>query len=572
MGRARLAIRTITDWKLFATLWSLAIISVPYLSVEHLPLLQSPYGLYNALPPATLVLIVLLAVLLAVTAFQEDTSLQTTRALMFAVLIWAVLPLAEANPRPWDAYYHYADALAIIQGGRLPTASQLFYVGNYPSAFLDYASLGLLGSLSPDQVLRLFPFVAVTFTVIAFHAIVRGLAGPRVAGRTVIFAVLISPYFQFHVSPQALGFIDALLLMETCRRRSVAASVVSILLFIFLASAHPTSVLFVIGFCISYLLIEKISGFLWHTKGTAILVGLTTAFVVTWLSWSMFYSVVVSHVVLARAWANFVNVLNAGFLFETTATERLSSALSLASTLRTIALAIETLTSAAMLTWLRGRIDSGRYMFLGALFVTPISLSAADIVLLSRGGPYPSGVLIDRFFLWLSLIFALLVGTTISVIDLYAAGTATAVTSRRFRRKIHELPRSVARRFVALSIIVALVTLPTFYYQEPLFIVSTPSRDASLFLTAHASDLLIVGGKLVPAVWTSAPMDRRYNQVQLFQQYPRPTPNGSLLVLDGHDQEWYLQWYGLSAFSYYQVESESMSLVYDSGPVKVFFH
>jgi len=508
--------------------------------------------------------ICLVAVLIAMRRSSEKIFIATS-GLLF-VLIWSIPVLVFKNPHTWDAYRHLFGVQYVTEVGRIPSLSEssspaLSYPGNMPGYFVTLSAFVVVSGADWNLLIKIYPIFAAAITFLGATVFLK-----RIAGLDYRFALIVTTlanvYFQFHVSPQSLGFFIALLVLVTMDREGDKRRLLlSIVLFSGLAISHPTSTFLVMAVAALGLIIRLFGA---TNRELLSQFSSTASYILIFLSWLFFNSPVYSGWFITAIAQNLVKIFTLQDILAAKASANLSGIFSFGPRVRLIILTSYTFLCLIyfVIAGVRKR-SSGRPAEINFLpyVVAPIVLTVLDGLFY-----WGMGGVRDRFFL-----FFLMVAPTLSV-KLMKAGDEIGFEAQR---GMHFVSGVIHKRWRQLAGIVllglAVMNFSTVFYNFSLYAVSDESIEASKFVDSNTRrNVRLLGGRFIPSTHevSNAPTTRTE---ELSFVYPRRSFNSPpyLLVLDSHDRIWYLATGTEEEYVFYEQLADSLNRVYDSSIYRI---
>ncbi len=471
-----------------------------------------------------------------------------TGALFFAV--FAGTPaLFEPNPPIWDAYFHLAEAQNIGLDGRLP-GGVLAYSANWPGFFLTAWIVSAVTEVPPLVLLSFFPFLTSALTFIALFLFLRAFFGSTTATVGSVLGSLLNVWAQFHLSPQSVGLLLALLVLATAWRRRSPFRIAASVLFVGLVVSHPTSTILILGILIFHVAIRSVLR-LRRAKGgpsreheDRFAYSPALAYGVVWVAWLFFLaagSSQTAETVILQEIGRILQVPEQAFNLATS--RSLESVLVLAPQIRLASLASFGLIGIGALIVLSRKPEwRGLAQFMWAALVSLVLFALADIL-------FFGGALYDRGL----MLFALLTP---------ALGVA-GLAALRLRRPIRQ-------GILVVFLLISVASASTIYSQEVFYFVSDKSAAASEFLEYVEPESVVFDGFFPVPVWLDRQSKTPYAVIGFFTVHPRALEEfgdtGAVYaVFDGTAELWYRQWRGIEMLRFYEAERSVYSSIYTNG-------
>ena len=544
--------------------FSISILSSAGVQVVWIPL-ENQFGLLQVLPWQFWLgfSICVLSILLGIRIDTKGVFL--TKAILLFAMIWGISAFFEENASVWDSYYHFSTTMEVVRTGYIPSFDPNLYTVNWPGAFIFMAESKMVPDIDPHVYMRFFPPLVAALTLAATYLFLRNYISGISTRVAVVVMMFLNVWFQFHTSPQAIGFLLGILTLLSIQRREVEWKILGIVFFAALAISHATTMFAVVATLVCAYFIQRISfwGMEIESKmrtfsNPAIL------FTVLALSW-LFFNALGSSTTLVRALQTQLAQI---FLFE----ERVGGIISARATeniypippnIRMIAIGIFVAISLMFLLYTilsrilskRSTEKTGTGVFLAipiSFFIVSFLLAAGDI--LTFGGQF-----YDRNILAIALISPIFAIGVASLLD-----HEKRTSGKKKRRKEKSRGRRLGMIFIACISIIAFANFTTVFYQENFYIVSDASFSARGFLDDNAqSETEIEGGMFPPSFEEFA------EGVGNFNSSSRPTAN--ILVLDIHTELWRRQWQGITVYEQKVKRSMTMNRTYANGEYEMFW-
>ena len=520
--------------------------------VYHVPL-TAQFGLFELLPVTYWLGLVLVAASVGLALWRaSDGLVAITGALLLAILAGTPV-LFEPTPRYWDSYMHFSEAQGLGVPGFSRTASS--YAANWPGAFLTILTLAHAAGTSALEFLGWFPFLAGGLTFLAIFEFLRATFERRMARLASVPTALFAVWAQFHVSPQAMGFVLFLLILATVRRRETKWRLVSAVLFLGLVVSHPTSAILLLTILGTYAVLSLITRFHLSASRTEVRRNARSAqriaitFATVWLSWLFFLAIGSSEVAQVAVLTRMHAILGIAEQTLNLATQRTQeNVLTWAPLIRTASLGVYGLVGLVSLVALfRDRGSRDRVRFLVAALVAPVLVGLADI-LAFRGQFYDRSI----------LLFATIV-------------PALCLTGLHGIR----LPKVARTGLVVVLVAASVATASTAYYLEAFNLVPVEAIAASDFVFGFPSGSIVVDGMVPAPVWLDPATRPAITRLTFPQIYPGalealPPGDSVYVVYDPTAELWYRQWRGSDAYEFYAAAKANYSLIYDNGWTEVY--
>ncbi len=484
---------------------------------------------------------------------KSQALIAVTGTLFFAMFAGTPV-LFEPNPPVWGGYTHLSTAQDIGRFARLPTAPEL-YSTNWPGLFLVAWFLSVVGAVAPLQMLGMFPFVTGGLTFLALFVLLRWMFPEPVAGAGSILGSLLNVWAQFHLSPQSLGLVLALLVLATVWRRRIAGRTASALLFVGLVVSHPTSTLLLLSMFILHVALTH-GGLLRRTVATHISTrddrfahNPALSFVTVWLGWLFFQAVGSAQVAETTILARIGTILQVPEQTINIATARsVENIFIWAPLIRLASLLIYAVIGILALVLLSRTTKSRRLArFLWAALIGLVLIGVMDILLFQ-------GLFYDRSF----MLFAVLAPS----ICLTGIGT-------------WKVRRQISHGILALLLVAGVAAASTTYYQETFYFVSDESVAVSEFLERAEPGSLVLDGLFPTPVWLNAEDRAPRTDLGFYTVYPSAFEEfrgGATVyaVFDPTAELWYRQWRGMEIYQFYETDRTLYSLIYANGRATIF--
>ncbi|MFQ5918530.1 MAG: hypothetical protein ACE5I4_00625 [Thermoplasmata archaeon] len=516
--------------------------------ITKLPL-TAEFGLLQLLPPTYWVGLSMIGLSVYLALRSGRVGLFVISGVLFFAVFVGTPALFEPNPPVWDGYFHLGEALDIGLMGRLP-GDPLAYSANWPGFFLTVWMLSTLTGVPAVALLGIYPFFAGALTFVALFVFLNWVFGPRTAMVGSVLGSLLNVWAQFHLSPQSIGLVLALLVLATLWRKRIPFRVAASVLFVGLVVSHPTSTILILGILIVDVVVRL--GLRLRSRAAEpsregagrFAFNPALAYGVTWAAWLFFLAAGSSQAAETVIIAEIGRILQVPEQALNLATARsLESVLVLGPQIRLVSLASFGVVGLAALIVLSRRVASrGLAVFLWAALVSLVLFALADIL-------FFGGSLYDRGL----MLFALVTP---------ALGVA-ALAAMRLRRPVR---RGVLVAFLLLSV----ASASTIYAQEVFYFVSDRAVATSGFLERVEPGANVFDGFFPVPVWVDAESRTRYAVIGFFTVHPRAleefdTTSAAYAVYDGTAELWYRQWRGVEVLQFYQANRAVYSLIYDNG-------
>lgn len=517
--------------------------------VTEIPL-SAEWGLFQLLPALYWVGLGLMGLGVVVALRGSSQVLIVLTGLLFFAFLAGTPNLFEPFPRYWDAYQHLGAAQAIGLTGHLPTSPEE-YSTNWPGFFVLIHVLNLMGDADPLALLTLFPFLAGALTFLALFVFLRSILPAPVVGLAAVLGALLSVWIQYHLSPQAVGLVMALLVLATAWQRNVGLRAVSAILFVGLVVTHPTSTILLVAIVGVDALLVYLRRYRRETPASEASRPFASspalAFSAVWLAWLFFQARGTSQFAETTILTQMGRILQIpGETFDVTAAT-VEGVFQWAPLLRFGSLLIASVLAVLGLVLLARRREHRRLaQFFVAAVLGLTLLALADI--LSFEGFY------DRALLLLALF----------VPAICLAGLA-----------VHPRSRLVFRTVTALLVVASVAAASTIYYQEAFNLVSGRAAAVSEFLERAEPGSFFADGYYPLAVWID-PADRTPRGVIAFHVLYDTAfedlrgENPFFALFDTTQALWYRQWFGLEIHTFYAQQRDGYSLLYTNGDAEVY--
>ncbi|MEE9182054.1 MAG: hypothetical protein V3U33_05770, partial [candidate division NC10 bacterium] len=403
-----------------------------------------------------------LAVFLAVRSGRSGL-FAVTGTLLFAMFAGTPV-LFEPNPPVWDAYTHFAAAQTVGFNGRLPGAEVVGYSTNWPGFFLLTWIFSDATNATPLGMLSLFPFLTSALTFLALFVFLRSLFDPTTAAIGSVLGSLLNAWAQFHLSPQSIGLVLALLVLGTIWRRRTPFRIASAVLFVGLVVTHPTSTILILGIVIvdvtlTYALrLRRSPKSPLGGRERAFAYSPALPFVAVWLAWLFFQATGSSQVAETAILTQMSSILQVPEQTLNLATARSVENIFIWGPLIRLAglVSFGIIGIVGLIVLSRTRASRRLSQFLWAALISLVVFTLTDILL-------QSGLFFDRAF----MLFALLTPTI---------GVA-GIAALRLRMPMRAI-------ILAVFLVISMAMASTLYYQEAFYFVSAESVAVSEFLEA----------------------------------------------------------------------------------------
>lgn len=524
--------------------------------VNEIPL-SAQFGLFELLPVPYWIGLGLVGCATALAVRERSEPLLVLTGVVLLALLAGTPNLFEPNPSNWDSYSHFSEAQLILATGHLPSVNVGQYSANWPGMFLLVAMLDALGGVPALTLITLHPFVAGGLTFLALFTFLRGVFPRPVAAPGAVLTSVFAVWAQYHLSPQSLGFVLALLLLGFLWHRGMRWRLASALLFGGLVVLHPTSTVLVLTILAVMCLLSP----LWRRSSAELredvrsLRGVTLLYGGVWFGWLYFRATATYAVASAAILARMSHLI---FLPEQTvnvAVARTSeNLLPVAPLVRLAAVGLLGLFGIVSLPFLLRKTEDRRLgWFLLSALLAIAGLAGLDLV--AFGGQF-----YDRSL----LVFAVLA----------PAMSLTGLARVRLPRL--RTPGAVRRVLVAVLIVASVTAASTVYYQEAFNAVPDGSIAVSNFIQQVPPGSAVLDGMFPPPVWRPPATWTPYTGARFFTIYPSSpeayagtTPTYE--VFDNTSLLWYEQWLGLNVYQSYTRNETSYSRIYDNGEATIYF-
>lgn len=516
--------------------------------------LRAQLGLFQMLPPTYWLGLALIA-FAALLAYRQASNalVVVTGAILLAVLA-GTPSLFEPTPRYWDAYMHFAQAQQLALSGRIASGDPSAYSVNWPGAFLIMWTLAGATAVTPLAFLSLFPFLVGAITFVAMFELLRSIVPDATARAAAVPTALFAVWAQYHVSPQSLGFILALLILAIVRRPETKWRFICATLFVSLVVSHPTSAILLITILSAFAVLSILPRLFRSSRATGNRDGrswarIAVTFTTVWLSWLFFLAIGSSEAARTAVIARMDVLLNVPEQTLNLVTARTAqNVFPLAPLIRSASLGLYGLVGVASLAVLfRDRSARNEFRFVLAALIGLGVVAVADIFAFS-------GQFYDRSI----LLFATF---------------APALCFAGLRRI--QIPRAAKTAVVILLVGASVATASTAYYLEAFNIVPTESIAAADFVNRLPPYSVAVDGKFPEPIWLDPGSRVPVIRLGFAQEWPTPldelsAPGAVYAVYDPTAQLWYRQWYGINIYQPYADARSNYSLIYDNGWTQMY--
>ena len=517
--------------------------------------LQAQLGLFQLLPATYWIGLSLMAIA-AILAYRSasDVLIAVTGAMLLATLA-GTPSLFEPTPRYWDSYMHFAQAQQLTWTGHLMSVDPTAYSTNWPGAFLTMWTLSSVAALPAMDFLGFLPFLTGGITFLAMFELLRSAFPPATARAAAVPTALFAVWAQYHASPQALGFVLALLVLATFRRNETRWRIASAGLFVGLVVSHPTSAILILTILGVFALLSFIPRLRGSTpKETArrearFSLRVAITFATVWLAWLFFLAAGSSEAARIAILARMDELLSVPEQTLNLVTARtVENLLPWAPRIRTVGLGLFGLFGlVSLLLLFRDRNSRGRFRFVVSALVAAGLVAAADIF--AFGGQF-----YDRSML--------MIGTFLPA--LCFAGLT------RLR-----IPRTAKHAIVVALVTASVATASTAYYLEAFNLVPSESIAGASFLNGLPSMSIVMDGKYPDPVWLDPGARPNLIRVPFSEIWPTPIQNLTArplyAVYDPTAELWYRQWYGVEVYQPYSDARANFSRIYDNGWSEVYW-
>lgn len=525
-----------------AGLWT-RIIQVP---------ISAQFGLFQLLPAPYWVGMGLMGLAMGLAIRERSDVLVVVTGAVFLAVLAGTPNLFEPNPSNWDAYFHFSEAEMILATGHLPSVNLGQYSANWPGMFLLVAMLASASGVPVLTLVALHPFVAGALTFLAIFAFLQEVFPSRVAAPGSVLTSLFAVWAQYHLSPQSLGFVLALLLLAFVWRRGIRWRAACTLVFGGLVVLHPTSTILVLAI----LAVMAVLSLLWGRSSPAAraearsLRLITLAYGSLWFGWLYFHATasyeVAKMAVIARM-GQLISLPEA--TVQVAAARTTGNLLPVAPLVRLASLAIYGLVGCvSLLILLRSREHRRLGWFLLSGLLASAALAGADLA--GLGGQF-----YDRSLLMVSVL---------------APGMCLTGIPRI------RIPAGARHALVVVLVVASVTAASTGYYLEAFNEVSDRSIALANFVQRVPAGSAVIDGLFPPPIWKDPATWTPYTGVKFFTIFPAtPMAYGGTVpsyeVFDSTSMLWYQQWLGINVYQSYTVNQTEYSRIYDNGEAAVYF-
>jgi hypothetical protein len=478
-------------------------------------------------------------------------------AILF-VLIWGIPVIFERNATVWDAYAHFSGGLEIMSTG-IPKGNIELYSVNWPGAFIFFGVSKTLPNIDSSAYLRFFPIPVAALTIAVLHLFLRNYMSAPIERIALLAVSFLNVWFQFHVSPQAIGFILGMLTLLTIERSYFWWRVIALILFTAVLVSHATT-MFIVVTAVSYaFVLRRIQNRKNDDQETSRR-SWTPAllFIILALAWLFWNALGTSEALVRSLEAQVSQIFSMN--------QRVASMIDVRTTenifpfpplIRIVSIGLLILMSLCYVSCLVlgrlikrdrnfGRAESVSWTLPVSLFAVSFFLAAADILVF--GGQF-----YDRNILFVAIVSPML-GLRLATIF-----KSVKLTGSGWKRSARKLIPHLGTAVVALMIGAAFASLTTVFYQEDFYIVSDASFSAKDFLRNNIPAGSTIRGGIFPTDISGS---------------PHPSIGGKsclIVVLDIHDEIWKRQWLGASEYEARVEKTMIMDEVYSNGEYQLFW-